>query len=73
MTQSEYLDKYRHCLAGMVLDAATQNARGEALSLFVRQILGKVDAMLMRQYVDLAPKSPVAVNGVQLRKEVSKP
>lgn len=59
MTRQEFIEKYRHEFGGMVLDGATNQANGAALSLWLRNVLRKVDAILAAQYADLAPPEPV--------------
>ncbi len=59
MTREAFIEKYRHVFGGMVLDAATAGLHGESLSLFVRSILRKVDAVLALQHADLIPDKPL--------------
>lgn len=62
MTRQDFIDGHRHRLGGMVLDAATAGASGEALSILCRNILRKVDQELGRIYDELRPEPlPVKV------------
>ena len=65
-TCAEFVEEYRHGLAGMVLDALTINHEehskplsGAALSQFARKILRKVDAELVKIYGALVPAEPI--------------
>lgn len=52
MTKDEFLEKWRHELSGMILDAATSEHRGAALGLFAREIMKKVDRHLVAMHND---------------------
>jgi hypothetical protein len=58
VTKDEFIDKFRHELGGMVMDAMTPRDGAHAAA-FVRQILRKVDNKLIEMYGALA--QPVAV------------
>lgn len=52
MTTHEFVEKWRHEIGGIVLDAVTTQARGAELSLFCRTILRKIDNILVRMHED---------------------
>lgn len=54
MTRDAFIERYRHEIGGMILDAATAGLHGEALSVFTRNILRKVDAVLAKMHADFA-------------------
>jgi hypothetical protein len=61
-TRAEFIERWRHELAGAVLDGATTARTGADLALFARQILRKVDAQLNQMYLDLT-NEPAGTNG----------
>lgn len=59
MTRQEFIERHRHEIGGMVLDAATAGLHGEALSVFVRGIMRKTDLLLGRMHDELRPPEPL--------------
>jgi hypothetical protein len=57
VTRSDFIERHRHELSGMVLDAATTQAKGAELSLLLRGLLRKVDLKLGAMYDSLAAKA----------------
>lgn len=55
MTREQFIDAWRHELAGFVLDGATANRTGADLGLFARTIMQKIDQRLGRMYDQLNP------------------
>ena len=58
MTQADFLDKWRHEIGGMVMDAMAPRDGAHA-ALFVRQILKKVDAKLIEIWTAMNPAPAV--------------
>lgn len=54
-TKSEYLDAYRHELAGIVMDSLAYTRSGADCAAFVRNAMKKIDAILVEQYDDFVP------------------
>lgn len=54
MSKEEFLDKWRHELSGMILEAATAEHKGAALGLFARDIMKKVDRQLVAMHNDFS-------------------
>ena len=52
MTRDQFVEKWRHEVGGMILDAVTPR-EGAHAAMFVRQILKKVDAKLAEMHGDL--------------------
>lgn len=63
MTRKDFIDKYKHQLAGFVVDAATAGRSGAELALFLRGVMQRIDANLGVIYDDLCPPAPLPVNG----------
>lgn len=57
MTQTDFIDKFRHEIGGMILDAVTPRD-GAHLAMFARQILKKVDAKLSEMWNSMNPAKP---------------
>jgi hypothetical protein len=60
ISRQEFIDAYRHVFGGIVLDAATNQHRGEALSAWLRTVLSKVDALLGAMHDRLSKPTQVA-------------
>jgi hypothetical protein len=58
MTREEFLGRYRHELAGIVLDAAMANRHGAELAVFCRSMMQRIDAKLGEMYVELTRPQP---------------
>ncbi len=56
MTRQEFIEKFRHEIGGLVLDAATSGKTGADMSMTLRHAMRKIDAMLGKAYDDVAPK-----------------
>ena len=64
MTREEFLEKYRHRLAGIALDAMfNESVRGGELALRLRSMLKQTDALIVEMWNDI-PKA--AANGQPL-------
>lgn len=66
MTQTEFLEKWKHEIGGMILDGATAEHKGAALGFFCREIMKKVDRTLVAMHNDLTkpdekPSSPKGI------------
>ena len=57
MDAKEFTLKWRHEVEGWVLDAATTQRSGTALSLFLRQIRAKIENKLGAMYADIANRN----------------
>ncbi len=72
MTREQFIERWKHQLAGLVLDGATVARTGADLGFFCRSVMSKTDTMLSRMYDDLQPKEPLPVkvsgNGPQAQK-----
>ncbi len=55
MTRDEFIDKFRHEIGGMVLDAATAHRTGAELAVSIRFVMKKIDATLGAAFDSLAP------------------
>lgn len=53
MTRDEFLERHRHELAGLVLDAAVGERRGADLAIFLRNAMKRTDALLGAVWADL--------------------
>lgn len=60
MTREQLIQKHRHEIGGMVLDAAMKARAGAELSLFLRGVYAKIDAILGQAHHDA---QPVGTNG----------
>ena len=55
MNRADFIQKYRHRLGGMVADAATSRRTGAELSVALRDLFDKIDALLEEAYADASP------------------
>lgn len=55
MSKDDFVDKYRHELAGLVVDAATSKRTGADLAMSLRFLMDKIDGKLGSMYADLVP------------------
>jgi hypothetical protein len=62
MTRQEFVERFRHEISGMVLDAIKPRD-GAELAVFVRNIMRKVDAVVGQQYDALQPEAKAPQNG----------
>jgi hypothetical protein len=75
VTRADFIERHRHELSGMVLDAATTQAKGAELSLLLRGLLRKVDLKLGAIYDSLAakaeapPPAPAQLNGTGVKRQ----
>ncbi len=60
-TQKQMVEKYRHVLGGLIADAYTTRAVGDALSERMRIAFRKVDEIIASIYADLLPPAPLPV------------
>lgn len=69
MTKDEFLAKYRHDLAGRILEGVTAEYRGAQLGAWARTVLGRVDTLLGQIHDDLVPdpigKTPIPPKGTK--------
>ena len=67
MTRDEFIEKFRHEIGGMVLDAATSGRTGAELSVSCRYIMRRIDAVLAAAFDSLHPpvKPAPPANGVK--------
>ncbi len=70
MTRQEFIERFRHVIGGMILDAATSGRSGEALSIRLRTTMDQIDRLLGQAFDSLQPK-PAAVNGTDAKKPTS--
>lgn len=61
MTKQEFMEKFRHEWAGMVVDAATMGTSGAERALTLRFLMQKIDRHLSHMYDLLKPDTKVAV------------
>ena len=59
MTRQEFVERWKHQLAGMILDGATVARTGADLGLWCRSVMGKTDVLLARMYDDLHPAEAI--------------
>lgn len=59
MTRTQFIDKYRHELAGLVCDAAMGDRHGAALAVFLRLSLKRTDTLLGQMFDSTQPKEPL--------------
>ncbi len=64
MSKEDFINRWRHELAGEILDACTVQRTGADLGLFVRRVMQKIDARLGQMWQEFQPK-PTA-NGAVL-------
>jgi hypothetical protein len=50
MSKQDFMEKFRHEWAGMVLDAATSGCRGAELAFAMRHTMQKIDRHLALMY-----------------------
>ena len=55
MTRQQFIERHRHEIGGLVLDAATWGAHGSELSVRLRHVMRAIDAKLAEVYDDLVP------------------
>lgn len=59
MTREEFLEKYRHRISGLVLDAMFgDRAQGGELSLRMRTVLKQIDALIIEMYREFPQPAP---------------
>lgn len=65
LTREEFIDRHRHELAGMVVDAATFGEHGAPGAMLLRGLMKKIDARLATIYGELTdpPNGKPAVVG----------
>jgi hypothetical protein len=56
-----YVDRWKHVLGGIVLDAATVNRAGAELSLWIRTVLPRIDSILAQQHDGFFPPQTLPV------------
>jgi hypothetical protein len=65
MKRSEFIDKYKHRIAGFVCDAATAGRTGAELAVFLRHAMKQLDAEIGAMFDALQPEPVVTqTNGV---------
>lgn len=73
MMPDAFKEKYHHIIAGLVLDAATVQRSGVDLSLWLKQVLPRVDSVLMRAYHDARGEDPPSPPAEKPRKSTFRP
>ena len=63
MTRSDFIDKWRHEIAGLALDGATAQRTGADLALWARGLMKKVDAHLASMFDQLVVEPKPVGNG----------
>jgi hypothetical protein len=63
MDRAAFIEKWRHEMAGLVLDGCAVHRTGAEFALFARQIMHKVDQRLGQMYDQLNPKPAAPTNG----------
>lgn len=61
MSKDDFLDRHRHEIIGLILDAATSGRTGADLSLWLRRVGGRVDDKLAQIWQELRPEQPKAM------------
>ena len=56
MSQTEFIEKFRHELGGMMLDAATAGLSGAPFAHFMRNVFKKVDSKLLEMWNAMSQK-----------------
>lgn len=59
MTRQEFVEKWRHELAGMCLDAALAGRHEASLGLWARAMMQKLDKMLAQMYDEVSPEKAI--------------
>lgn len=59
MSREDFIEKYHHQIAGIVLDGATGRREGEAMSIWLRLVMAKVDAVLNKAYGELTHENKI--------------
>lgn len=59
MTRTELVEKYKHKLAGMLLEATTYRVKDAELSLYIRNMIHRADAVIMDIFNDCYPDTPI--------------
>ena len=57
-TRAEFIARWQHELAGLMIDAATSGRSGADLGLWVRTVMRTIDSKLGQMYDGLAPSEP---------------
>ena len=73
MTKDQFIDHWRHHLAGMVLDAAMTSCNNDQRSLFLRGIFAKIDKALRQMHEHLQPPAALPVSNGQVPSRNQKP
>lgn len=55
MNKQDFIDKWKHEIAGLILDGATSGRSGADLALWLRGVMKKVDARLGDMHDSLKP------------------
>lgn len=71
MKKQEFIDQWKHQLAGIVLDAATAGRTGADLAFWLRNIMKQIDVKLAVMYDQLKPPEPLPINGAQQKGKVT--
>lgn len=53
MTRTEFVERHRHEIAGLVLDAATHGKHGSELAAWLRGVMRVIDTRLMQMHAEL--------------------
>jgi hypothetical protein len=61
MSREQLFNKYKHVIAGMILDGMTHRTGAEK-SLFIAQIFAKIESILAQIHQDMSPRSEVKNN-----------
>ena len=59
MSREEFIDKFRHEIGGMVLDAATAQRTGADLAMSIRFVMKRIDATLGAAFDLMQPPAPI--------------
>lgn len=61
MTQEEFADEWQHEIDGWLLDAAMAGRTGAELSVWLRNMRGKIRAKLFLIHAELTPKPTLTI------------
>ena len=59
MTRIEFVERWKHQFAGIVLEAALTAANGEQRSIFLRSVFAKIERHLAQIHDELSAPAPV--------------
>jgi hypothetical protein len=65
MTRIEFINEFKHELAGLMLEGAMEQRKAGDLGFWARTVMKRVDERLGQMYDAMLKNPPVPVNGVK--------